>query len=75
MIQVLVMYKTEKNGPMFCLGKDWDKVKKTLSGMVQYLKFQIPDKSLMTLSRKIRECQEGNAHACSGGIINLGKIT
>lgn len=73
MIQVLVMYETEKSGPMFCLGKDWDRVKKTLSGMVQYAKFQIPDKSPLTIARKIRECQEGNAHACSGGVINLKK--
>lgn len=73
MIHTLVMYQSEHGGAMFCLGKDWDKVKKSLTGMIEYAKFQIPDKSPLTIARKIKECQEGNAHACSGGILNLKK--
>jgi hypothetical protein len=68
-MNILVMYKSEKSGALFCLGKDWDKVKRGLSGQVNYMKFTLKERTPLAIARKICECQQGQAHPVSGGSI------
>lgn len=68
-MEAIVLY--ECNGSeMYCLGTEWEKVKRNLRGIVDYMVFPLKSKNSLAISEKVKEIQEGKACPVKGGHFN-----